>query len=171
VPVSSVGDRDATGMPRVGRLGARVLIAGLLVLLGGLAPLFFGGQIPMCLGPLGVTGVQCARATGILPNVGVGLPVLALTILVATFVVAPVPAGRRLPVLAGGIIGGAIGGAAFFARRPLTMEGFDSTGTWISIPRPVDTYALTTAVVVGALLGAIVLRRVSGVRRVRLRRS
>jgi hypothetical protein len=116
----------------------------------------------MCLGPLGVTAVQCAQATGVVPDVGMGLPVLALTIAIATFVVAPVPVSGRGPVLVGGVLGGAIGGAAFLVLRPLTMEGFDASGTWISIPRPLDTYALATAVVFGALLGASVLRRRPG---------
>lgn len=147
-------------------LAARVLAACLLVLVGVTTALFFGGQVGMCLGPLGVTAVQCAQATGVVPDVGMGLPVLALTIAIATFVVAPVPVSRRGPVLVGGVLGGAIGGAAFLVLRPLTMEGVDASGTWISIPRPLDTYALATAVVLGALLGAIVLRR-----RVRLARS
>lgn len=152
-------------------LSARILVAAVLVLLGATAALFFGGRIGGCLGPLGVTAVQSARASGIVPDVGLGLPFMALMISLATFVVAPVPAGRRLRVLAAGILGGAIGAAAFLALRPLTMEGFDSNGTWISIPRPLDTSALATAVVFGALLGMIVLRRVPWVRRVRLARS
>jgi hypothetical protein len=51
------------------------------------------------------------------------------------------------------------------------MEGFDSGGVWISIPRPLDPYALATAVVFGALLGAIVMRVMPGVPRVSLARS
>ncbi len=147
-------------------LAARFFVAGLLVLLGATAALFFGGQVGMCRGPLGVTAVECAQATGVVPDVGVGLPVMALTVAVATFVVAGVPVGRRLQVLVGGILCGGIGGAAFLYLRPLTMEGLDSSGTWISIPRPLDTNALATAVVFGALLGAIMLRRVHGVGRV-----
>ena len=149
---------------------ARALGAGLLVLVGATAALYSLGTGSPCLGPLGVTAVQCAKAAGVL-DVGIGLPVFALTIAVATFIVAPVTAGRRWPVLVGGSLGGAIGGAGFLVLRPLTMEGFDSSGTWISIPRPLDTYALVTAVVFGALLGAIVMRLVLGVRRVTLARS
>jgi hypothetical protein len=74
---------------------ARVGVAALLVLLGVTAFGLLGGQIQACLGPLGVTAVQCFKATGVVPDVGIGLPVLALTIAVATIVVAPVPAGRR----------------------------------------------------------------------------
>ena len=149
----------------------RVIVAINLVLLGAAAALFFGGRFGMCLGPLGVTEVQCARATGVVPDIGIGLPVLALTIAVATFVVAPVPVGRRLPVLICGILGGATGGAAFLVLRPRTMEGFDSGGTWISIPRPLDTGALAIAVVFGALLGTIVVRALPVVRRIRLAHS
>ena len=151
---------------------ARVLVVAVLVLLGVTALFFGGGRIQMCFLPVSarMPSVQCEQAMGV-PDIGWGLPVLALTIAVARFVVAPVPAGRRWWILVGGILGGAIGGAAFLVLRPLTMEGFDSTGTWISIPRPLDSYALATAVVCGALLGAIVLRRVPQVRRVRLARS
>ena len=150
---------------------ARVLVAAVLVLLGATAALFFGGRIGGCLGPLGVTAVQCARASGIVPDVGLGLPFLALMISLATFIIAPVPAGRRLRVLVASILGGAIGAAAFLALRPLTMEGFDSGGTWISIPRPLDAYALATATILAALLGTIVMRLLPEVRRVRLARS
>ncbi len=106
-----------------------------------------------------------------IPDIGWGLPFLELTITVATFVVAPVPVGRRWTVLVGGILGGAIGGAAFLVLRPLTMEGFDATGTWISIQRPLDPYALVTAVIVGALLGTIAIRLLPEVQWVRLARS
>ncbi len=136
----------------------RVLVATVLVLLGVAAALFFGGRVGLCLGPLGVTPVQCAWASGIMPDVGLGLPFLAVMISLATFVIAPVPAGRRLRVLVAGSLGGAIGAAAFLALRPLTMEGFDSTGTWISIPRPLDPFALATAIILTALLGTIVVR-------------
>src|SRR5450759_2939027 len=50
------------------------------------------------------------------------------------------------------------GAAAFLALRPLTMEGFDASGTWISISRPLDPYALATAIILAALLGTIVMR-------------
>ena len=137
---------------------ARVLVSAVLVFLGAMAFMLFGGRVGGCLGPLGVTPVQCARASGVVPDVGLGLPFLALMVLLATFVIAPVPAGRRLRALVAGILGGAVGAAAFLALRPLTMEGFDSTGTWISIPRPLDPFALATAVILAALLGTIVVR-------------
>ena len=149
---------------------ARVIVAAVLVLLGAMAVPFLGSRIGGCLGPLGVTAVQCARSSGIVPDVGLGLPFLALMISLATFVVAPVPAGRRLRVLVAGVLGGAIGAAAFLALRPLTMEGFDSGGTWMSISRPLDPYALATAIILAALLGTIVMRLLPEGQRVRLAR-
>jgi hypothetical protein len=136
----------------------RFLIAGLVLLFGGTLGVFFGGQVGMCLGPLNVTAVQCARATGVVPDVGLGRPILALTLAIATVIIAPVPTGHGRSALLGGIVGGAAGAAVFLVLRPLTMEGFDSSSTWISIPRPLDVYALATAVIVGGLLGWMVMR-------------
>jgi hypothetical protein len=136
---------------------ARALVAAVLVLFSAMF-LFLGGTVQMCLGPLDVTAVQCAKTSGVVPDVGLSPPLSALSISLATFVIAPVPAGRRLRALVAGILGGVIGAAAFLALRPLTMEGFDSTGTWISIPRPVDPFALATAVILAALLGTIIAR-------------
>ena len=149
---------------------SRALVAAVLVLLGVVTALL-GGQVVACLGPLGVTAVQCARASGIVPDVGVGPPFLTLMISLATFIIAPVAAGRRLQVLVASILGGAIGAAAFLALRPLTMEGFDSSGIWISIARPLDAYALATSIILAALLGTIVMRLLPEVRRIRSARS
>lgn len=135
------------------------------MLVGAITALLFGGQVGTCLGPLGVTAVQCAKATGVMPDASMGLPVLAVTIVVATFLVAPAPTGSRMALLVGGILGGAIGGAAFLVQRPLTMEGFDSRGIWISIPRPVDAAALATAVIFGAFLGGILRSRMPPIQR------
>jgi hypothetical protein len=153
------------------RRSTRFLVACVLVLLGATVAVLTGGQVHICLGPLGVTAVQCAKSWGIVDGVGHGLPFLALTTAVATFVVAPVPVGRRPRVLLGAIVGGAIGTAAFLALRPLTMEGFTSYGTWISVPRPLDVAALATVALVGALLGSIVVRLVPDVPRVTVPRS
>ena len=143
---------------------ARVLVAGILVLLGATASLFFGGRIGQCLVPLGWSAVECALASGSAPDVG-----LALMISLATFVLAPVPSGRRLRVLVAGVLGGAIGAATFLALRPLATEGFDSSGTWVSIPRPLDPYALATAIILAALVGTIPLRLLPEGQRPRLR--
>lgn len=140
----------------------RILVAIALVLVGLSAALLLGGQAGMCLGPLGVTPVQCARVTGVVPSAGTGLPILALMIAIAAFVVAPPRPERGRSVLAGALVGGAIGAVAFLLFRPTTMEGLDSTGTWISIARPLDPSLLATAVVLGGLIGASAMRRGQG---------
>jgi hypothetical protein len=149
----------------------RVLGAGVLVLLGGTAEVFLSGQYPACLGPLGVTAVQCAKASGVVPQVGIGLPIFALAVAAAAVLVAPRPAGRGRIALFGAILGAVVGGLAFLALRPVTMEGLDSTGAWISIPRPLDLGALATAAVVAAALGVFVLGRIPLNRQVRTRRQ
>ena len=120
----------------------RVVVAAVLLLLGAAAARLFA-----------------ARTEAFLPDVGQGLPFLALMISLATFVLAPVPADRRHWVLVAGILGGTIGAAVFLALRQVTAtEGFDSSGTWTLIPAPLDPYALTTVIIVAALLGTIVVR-------------
>lgn len=131
---------------------ARVLVAVVLVLLGAAPALFYA-----------------ARTEAFLPDVGPGLPFLALMVSLATFVLAPVPAGRRLPALVAGILGGAIGAAVFLVLRPSTHDGFDANGVWISIPRPLDPYALATVIILAALLGTIVVRLLPEGQRPRLR--
>jgi hypothetical protein len=69
--------------------GRRLGIAAGVVLLGAIVWVLVGTSVAGCLGPIGVTAIQCARATGVYPSVGLGLPALALTILIAVSVVAP----------------------------------------------------------------------------------
>jgi hypothetical protein len=146
----------------------RVRVAWTILAFGVAAWLFLGGgQIGACLGPLGVTMVQCAKATGVVPGVGVGLPVVVLTSTIAASLVVPIPSAIRLPVLLGWILGGAAAGAAFLVLRQRTMEGYDSSGTWISIGRPLDGDALATAMLLGGLLGALAIRVALGARRAR----
>jgi len=143
----------------------RVLVAAALVLIGMTATIFLGGERGACLGPLGVTEVECAQTTGIVPSFGIGLPILAVALAGSVFVLAPVSADARVPVIAAGIVGGAIGGLAFLALRPQTMDGLTSSDSWISIARPLDENALATAIVVGAFAGSYLwrLRRSSAV--------
>lgn len=136
----------------------------LLVALGGFAALIGGGQVATCLGPLGVTAVQCAAATGITPTIGVGLPAMALSLALALALVAPVP--RRAWWLAAlGAVAGALAAVpVYLALRPRTLEGPGSDGRWYVIPLPLDAAGVTTAVISGAALGGLlagcVLRRI-----------
>jgi hypothetical protein len=124
----------------------------MLVAAGAVAYLFLGPTMAMCLGPLGVTAVQCAKATGIVPTAGAGLPVLTAAVAGAVLLVGGPPAGRRRASFAGAIAGGLIAGGAYVVLRPRTMEGLTSYGTWISIERPLDLAALAAAVILGALV-------------------
>ncbi len=131
----------------------RSLIAGLLILVGvPVALIFGGGGVAMCLGPVGVTEVECARNTGLFSNVGLGPPLLALVAAVALFALVPVPARDRLVVLGSTAAGAVLGGVLFLALWPRTLDGLDSRGAWLSVPRPLDGWALLTAVIAGAAL-------------------
>jgi hypothetical protein len=100
----------------------RLLVAGALLLLGLTAVLFLTGERGACLGPIGVTEVECTATTGIVTTLGFGVTA----------------------------------GLAFVALRPVTMEGLTWSGSWASIPRPLDPGALATAMVLGAFVGALV---------------
>lgn len=131
----------------------RVLVAAALLLLGVVAAMLFPD-----------------RAEDILPDAGLGLLVLAIMISLATFVLDPVPAGRRFWVLVAGILGGAIGAALFLVLRQLrAVEGFDASGAWVPIPAPLDPYALATVMILAALLGTTVVRLLPPGQRPRLR--
>jgi hypothetical protein len=52
----------------------RLLVAGALLLLGLTAVLFLTGERGACLGPIGVTEVECAATTGIVTTLGFGVP-------------------------------------------------------------------------------------------------
>lgn len=133
---------------------SRLVVAAIVVLLGApVALMFGGGGVAMCLGPLNVTEVECAKHTGLFSNVGLGTPGLALTLTLALYVLLPVGPRERLGAIATTAIGAVAGGALFLALWPRTLEGLDSKGQWLSVPRPLDTWALLTAVIVGAAVG------------------
>jgi hypothetical protein len=135
----------------------RATLAVLILAVAVPVALFFGGGgVVACLGPLGVTEVQCAKATGLFSSVGLGAPLLALAIALALVVAVPV-ARRGLAatlILAGG--GAALGAALFLAFWPRTLDGFDSRGQWLSVSRPLDLAALATAVIAGAVVGFVI---------------
>jgi hypothetical protein len=143
----------------------RLIAAIGLLLLGMAAALFLVGEQGMCLGPIGVTEVQCAMVTGIVPTLGLGVPILGAAIGASVFVLARMPTAVRPGALIMGIFGGVVCGLAFLALRQTTMEGFTSSGSWLSIPRPLDPNALATAVVFGFFLGAYLWWVVSGLTR------
>jgi hypothetical protein len=134
----------------------RLLVAGALLLLGLTAVLFLTGERGACLGPIGVTEVECAATTGIVTTLGFGVPAFFASVFAAVLVLSPMAAQAGLRVLPAAIFGGLTAGLAFVALRPVTMEGLTWSGSWASIPRPLDPGALATAMVLGAFVGALV---------------
>lgn len=134
---------------------ARHITATLLLLFGGLGFLLMGPTIPACLGPLGVTGVECAARTGRVPEAGVGLPLLAACGAVAAVCLVPVPrrAWRRTPVAAA-VVGGAFAVASILLRSR-TIEGPGSDGRWYSVPVPPDPAVVAAAAIAGAGAGLV----------------
>ncbi|MEA2544874.1 MAG: hypothetical protein QOI09_147, partial [Chloroflexota bacterium] len=54
---------------------ARRVLAAIVIVLAGVGELVFaGGQVHMCLGPLGVTPIQCVKVTGIVPTTSLAVP-------------------------------------------------------------------------------------------------
>jgi hypothetical protein len=131
-------------------LRIRLTLAVLLVASGLAAWVFLGGRVGSCLGPLGVTHVQCVKASGIYPTVGEGLPLLSLALLISANVLIPGllrPLRLVGPVAAAGALLGAL---AYLGTRPLLLEGLDSRGVFLSVPVPIDPPAALAAAVFGA---------------------
>lgn len=133
----------------------RRVLAAILIFVAGIGELVLaGGQVAMCLGPLGVTPIQCAKVTGIVPTTGIGVPLFALAVAVGLLLIAPISAGRRQRALRAGAV--AAGGAAIaFALWPRTWTGVDSAGAPVSIVRPFDGFGLVTVAIIAATIGAL----------------
>jgi len=127
-----------------------LLVAG-VVLAGLVAAVVLGGSVARCLGPLGVTGIQCAQASGWYPSVGAGLPAFVACLGIAALVAAPEL--RRPLALAGLVVGGLAASVAYLALRPTVWTGPTSTGQVISLELPLDVTALTFVGLLGALGG------------------
>ncbi len=132
----------------------RVLIAFVLIFLGATIALFFGGQVAMCLGPLGVTAVQCAKATGMIPGVGLTAPIFVSMVAAAAFVLAPIAPTRPSSWLVA-VIAALTGAVGYVLLRPRTMEGPTSSGEWISIELLIDPFALTTVAIIVATVATL----------------
>ena len=130
-------------------LGISIAAAGSLFAL-----LVGSGTIPLCLGPLAVTPVRCANATGIMPTAGAALPMTLMAIALGALVVVP-PRRARLEALFGGL-GLILGMALYLMVRPTVLEGPDYDGTWLSLPMPVELDAFVAAGIAGAFIGLVV---------------
>jgi hypothetical protein len=134
----------------------RLVAATFLIFVGVVGELAFGGgQVATCLGPIGITPIQCARVTRMVPATPIAAPLFALTIAAGLLLLAPVPAGRRASALLAGAIGACAGAIAFLARAPRTWTGLGSSGSLESIDLPFDAAALATVVVIVATLGIL----------------
>jgi hypothetical protein len=127
---------------------------------GAFAVLYAGGpMIGPCLGPLGVTVVQCARASGVFPDVGIGIPVAVLAVAVALLLLQAPPRSRWLSSSMAALVGAGAAAIGYVIVAPGTMQGFISSGEFISIPRPVDRNGLASLVFAGALIGFLIAVR------------
>jgi len=139
----------------------RRIIATVLVVTAVLVAVFAGGgQVGMCLGPLGVTAVQCAQATGVFPDIGSGLPILLIAGSLALVLVAPPRRSRWVRSVFATVIGAAVGAGAYLALAPRTMDGMTSNGTLISIARPIDANALVSMATLAAVAGYVLAAHV-----------
>ena len=128
--------------------------AGLIVLVVGVVlGLFLGGpQVPGCLGPIGVTAVECMAMTGIAPTVWLGPTIPVLAVFMAAIIVKPVPKRRWLDCAIAAIVGSIIGAAVHLGTRQLIAEGATSSGAYVRVVLPVDGFALLAATLAGATI-------------------
>jgi len=146
------------------RAPGRLTWAFLILAVGIVAAIFLPAPIVGCLGPLGVTAIQCAQTTGILPRIGPGLVVLGTSALLAAVIGIPdAPAAWPRRVLSAGA-GAAIAAAVYLVLRPTSWSDATSTGEVITLELPLDLSALVVACLLGATAG-IVLARLAHSRR------
>ena len=136
----------------------RIAIAAWLVL-GPFAVLYYGGQIAMCLGPLGVTVVGCVAHTGVFPSNSILIRLLGGWLIVGGLVALAVLRPQRrvtLRIAAGALVALPVGFAIYALTRPLTLEGpatlmyGEPPGRYLVLPWPFDQataigYALVSA--------------------------
>jgi len=133
----------------------RVLAAIVIVLAGAGELVFAGGQVAMCLGPLGVTPIQCAKVTGIVPTTTIAAPLFALAVAFGALLLAPVPSGRRVQAMTAGAVAAAAAAIAVAILAPRIWTGVDSAGVAVSIDLPFDGAALLTVVIAAATIAAL----------------
>jgi hypothetical protein len=120
----------------------RWLAASWLVFFGLIAARLTSGQFPGCLGPLGVTHVECIAASGIAPTDWFGPPMAVLAFAAAWLTVRPLPRRHWRRVVVAGLVGFLVGEVAYFAIRTRMIEGPTSTGHWAVVTLPPDGYAM-----------------------------
>jgi hypothetical protein len=138
----------------------RRILAAVLLAFGAVAVLYAGGpMIGPCLGPLGVTVVQCARSTGVFPDVGIGVPIGVLALADAVLALEAPPRSRWLWASMAAVAGAVAAAIGYLIVAPKTMEGVVSSGDFITIDRPVDQNALASLAFAGALIAFLIAAR------------
>jgi hypothetical protein len=138
----------------------RQILAVVAIAFAAFAVLYAGGpMIGPCLGPLGVTVVQCARASGVFPDVGIGVPIAVLAVAIAALLLAAPPRSRWLWSSMAALVGAGAAAIGYVIVAPKTMEGFVSSGEFITIDRPVDQNALASLAFAGALIAFLIAVR------------
>jgi hypothetical protein len=140
-----------------------LLVVAALVLAIGL--IFVGNQSIGCLGPIGVTQVQCIAAFDAAnepdwsPGPGSGawfVTGLALLLIVAAIVPLRALSRRSLAILAAfgafGAVGAVLGAVVYDLTRPVSLTGPTSTGAVITVTYPPNADARLFDIVVGAAL-------------------
>jgi hypothetical protein len=142
----------------------RIAIAAWLVV-GPIVILFFGGQVGMCLGPLGLTVVGCVASTGVFPSDSISIRLLGAWLIGGGIVALTILRPERrttLRIAAIAVVALPIGFAIYALTRPLTLEGpatlinGEPPGRYLVLPWPFDNwtavgYALVSAGVVLAV--------------------
>jgi hypothetical protein len=133
---------------------AAVAIAG-----SGYSLVFGGATFPECLGPLGVTGVQCVAHGGRLPTDPLWPPMVVVSCALGALIAFP---AKRSWIDGVAGVGGVIAGVLISASiRTMTLEGPDYDGTWLVIPVPIDPWGVfmwAAAGFVVALVGTGLVR-------------
>lgn len=127
-----------------------------LVVLAAFAVLFTGGQVGGCLGPLGVTEVQCLSVGGYTPTVGLGMPVGAAAVVIALVLLIPIHRERLGLALVAAVVGAGVFALAYLALRTMSITGPTSTGEVITVELPVDSFAALAAGIAGGGLGFVI---------------
>jgi hypothetical protein len=138
-------------------LASRVAWAVLILAIGTVAALLFGNQYPGCLGPIGVTHVECIEITGIAPTVYWRPTIAIVAVTAALLVIRPVSRDRWSVSAIAGIFGAIVGAGIHLVTRERTVTGPTSTGETISLLLPVDPYAFLAAALMGAVILALVV--------------
>jgi hypothetical protein len=147
----------------------RWMAASIVLAAGLFLRLFYGTQNPGCLGPLGVTHVQCVAVSGVAPTVWWGPAFLVVAVFAAAWIAWPIKRGRWVASLIAAILGFATGAAIYLAARPRVLEGPTSTGEHLTVLLPVDRFALLAAGLAGAALLAFLVGHIPIPRRTDLR--